>query len=91
MDRRRFLKSALAGAAAPALSAQEIATPSIARGTKAVENIDRVNDAGELRGEMLYRKFGRTGEVVSAIGMGGWHLAQPAARGVILRHRQQPA
>ncbi len=29
---------------------------------------------------MLYRKFGRTGEVVSAIGMGGSHIAQPNAK-----------
>jgi len=62
------------------IAAQETATPSIAHGAKAATKIPRVNDAGELRGEMLYRKFGRTGEVVSAIGMGGSHLAQPTAK-----------
>jgi aryl-alcohol dehydrogenase-like predicted oxidoreductase len=80
MERRRFLQQALAGVAAPMIAAQETATPSIAHGAKAATKIPRVNDAGELRGEMLYRKFGRTGEVVSAIGMGGSHLAQPTAK-----------
>ena len=33
---------------------------------------------GIRKGEMLYRTLGRTGETVSAIGMGGFHIAQPA-------------
>jgi predicted aldo/keto reductase-like oxidoreductase len=32
--------------------------------------------AGTRKGEMLYRTLGRTGEQVSAIGMGGFHIAQ---------------
>ena len=32
---------------------------------------------GEMRGEMLYRKLGWTGESVSAIGFGGSHFAKP--------------
>jgi predicted aldo/keto reductase-like oxidoreductase len=33
---------------------------------------------GEKRGEMLYRKLGRTGETISAVGMGGFHLGKDA-------------
>ncbi len=80
MERRKFLQEALAGAVVPMIGAQEAATPSVAHSDKTAARIPRVSDPGELRGEMLYRKFGRTGEVVSAIGMGGSHLAQPNAK-----------
>lgn len=39
--------------------------------------LPRVQHAGELRGEMLYRPLGRTGEMVSAIGFGGSHFCKP--------------
>ena len=35
-------------------------------------------DPGERRGEMLYRRFGRSGEAISAIGLGGFHLGKNA-------------
>ena len=35
------------------------------------------SSAGTRKGDMLYRTLGRTGEQVSAIGMGGFHIAQP--------------
>src|SRR5450631_1692291 len=35
--------------------------------------------ADERTGEMIYRKLGRTGERVSAIGMGGYHIGVAAS------------
>ncbi len=37
-----------------------------------------VTDPGERRGEMLYRRFGRSQEMISAIGLGGFHLGKNA-------------
>ena len=37
-----------------------------------------LTDGGERRGDMLYRRFGRTDEMISAIGMGGFHLGKNA-------------
>ena len=39
-------------------------------------DLPRVADAGERRGDMLYRKLGHTNEKVSLIGMGGAHLSR---------------
>jgi uncharacterized protein len=36
--------------------------------------VPRLQDPGQLQGEMLYRQLGRTGERVSAIGMGGSYV-----------------
>ncbi len=37
-----------------------------------------VANPGERRGDMLYRRFGGTDEMISAIGMGGFHLGKSA-------------
>ena len=37
-----------------------------------------LTDPGERRGDMLYRRFGRTEERISAIAMGGFHLGKSA-------------
>lgn len=87
MDRRKFLQSSLAGAA---LAVTTSANDSSAAETKSMppQNPDathgsldpnqllRVTNAGEMRGEMLYRTLGHTGEKVSAIGLGGAHLSR---------------
>jgi len=41
-----------------------------------MKNIPLTSSAGTRKGDMLYRTLGRTGERVSAIGLGGFHIAQ---------------
>ena len=53
----------------PALPAMQISDPA---------DLPFVTDPGERRGDMLYRRFGRTTELISAIGMGGFHLGKSA-------------
>jgi aryl-alcohol dehydrogenase-like predicted oxidoreductase len=78
MDRRNFLVRASATAGAIALGG----------GIEAAEG--SVKTTGDLspgalppaetfrKGEMIYRMLGSTGEKVSAIGMGGFHVSKPA-------------
>ena len=42
----------------------------------AMHAIPLISSAGTRSGDMLYRTLGRSGERVSAIGMGGFHIAQ---------------
>jgi predicted aldo/keto reductase-like oxidoreductase len=42
-----------------------------------MNEIPLITSPGIRKGGMLYRTLGRTGETVSAIGMGGFHIAQP--------------
>jgi uncharacterized protein len=88
MERRSFLQGAVAGAGLAVSGTAEAATgPTSAGpastglpGTRPADPADlpRVTDPGERRGEMLYRRFGRTEERISAIGMGGFHLGKGA-------------
>jgi predicted aldo/keto reductase-like oxidoreductase len=70
-DRREFFGTAIAGAAlAGAVSAQT----------------DQLPRATETRkGDMLYRSFGKTGETVSVIGVGGSHIGQAASEELAIR------
>ncbi len=63
MDRRDFLKSA--SIAASAAASEQMLAPMLAAQDK-LPNADG----------MIYRTLGRTGERVSAIGMGGYHLGK---------------
>jgi uncharacterized protein len=64
MDRRDFLKSATVAAGIAAT--EQLLTTSMKGAEKPSES-----------GGMIYRTLGRTGERVSAIGLGGYHLGQP--------------
>src|SRR6266705_2330461 len=77
MKRREFFKAAAIGCAASALPAALTQKKSISRQENGSMNqIPLTSSAGTRKGDMLYRTLGRTGETVSAIGMGGFHLAQ---------------
>ena len=71
MERRSFLKSATAaaGVAATSSSAFGQSTPA----SRPSSPITRPTMPG-----MIYRDLGRTGERVSAIGMGGFHIGKQA-------------
>jgi aryl-alcohol dehydrogenase-like predicted oxidoreductase len=43
-----------------------------------VDELPLAGDAGERRGDMLFRPLGRAGERVSLLGMGGFHLGKSA-------------
>ena len=58
-----------AALASPALPATRVPDPAA---------LPFVTDPGERRGDMLYRRFGRTEETISAIGIGGFHLGKSA-------------
>lgn len=65
------------GIAGSAALAQQSATPGVMPGSASqAPKLPQTTSPGELRGEMLYRPLGRTGETVSAIGLGGSHIAK---------------
>ena len=71
VDARGSIQAAPAPSLAPlsVLPANTVADPA---------NLPFVTDPGERRGDMLYRRFGRSDERISAIGMGGFHLGKSA-------------
>ena len=86
MERRHFLKNAaLSGLVGSMPRALASSTPQgaadsgePARGS--IEQIPLGTNPGTLKGEMLYRTLGRTGEHISAIGLGGSHVAKPSVK-----------
>ena len=79
MERRSFLQGAALGAGLVATPAGAAVSPALP-GNRPADPADLpfVTDAGERRGDMLYRSFGRAAEKISAIGMGGFHLGKAA-------------
>jgi len=90
MDRRNFIQTAALGggaaatagiahAAAPAAAASQAPLATLPANTVAdPADLPFVTEPGERRGDMLYRRFGRSDERISAIGMGGFHLGKSA-------------
>lgn len=86
MERREFIAGASAVAAlmqSKSIKAEQAAATNTAetRGTEsnsreAAARIPRVTNPGTMKGEMLYRELGSTGEQVSVIGLGGSHLGK---------------
>jgi predicted aldo/keto reductase-like oxidoreductase len=78
MKRREFFKAAaICGAASTLPSALAQEKPRATQENASMNQIPLTSSAGTRKGDMLYRTLGRTGERVSAIGMGGFHIAQP--------------
>jgi predicted aldo/keto reductase-like oxidoreductase len=73
MKRRDFLGKATASAGAFLLAQNALGAEEISAQT---ENIMKTPET-TLEGEMIYRNLGATGEKVSAIGLGGFHLSKP--------------
>lgn len=70
MRRRDFLETLAAGAAISSIASAGANAPD------SQNNNDRARIEQTKRGDMLYRKLGRTGEEVSIIGLGGHHIGR---------------
>jgi predicted aldo/keto reductase-like oxidoreductase len=89
MNRRRFL-AAMGGGMVSTIAAgaagNEVgggAAAGTAAGGSLTETsgtLPLVQSPGELQGGMLYRQLGSTGQKVSAIGLGGFHVAKPGIK-----------
>lgn len=74
MNRRKFIGKTALGAGALVMTQQALGAdnPAAADQTTIFETPPTT-----LEGEMIYRTLGNTGERVSAIGLGGFHLSKP--------------
>lgn len=74
MNRRDFI-----GKASAATGAVVLSNMAVKAGEKSKEDFTQTFETPKtvLEGEMIYRTLGGTGEKVSAIGMGGFHIGKP--------------
>jgi diketogulonate reductase-like aldo/keto reductase len=88
MERRNLMK-ATAGAAAAAVTTPAMVSPSPAMATPSVDMVAATSQGGAVKAtgpvtsklaqhpDMKYRPLGTTGELISMVGLGGFHLAKP--------------
>ena len=76
MERRHFIKASVAGVAMTAGGTAANSAQPAADAALDPQDLPRVADPGERRGDMWYRTLGHTGEKVSLIGLGGAHLSR---------------
>jgi predicted aldo/keto reductase-like oxidoreductase len=75
MERRTFIKSGAICAIATTMPVYTRGEPIASQENASMNQIPLISSAGIRKGDMLYRTLGRTGESVSVIGMGGYHIA----------------
>ncbi len=74
MDRRKFIGKTAVGAGALVMAHKAFGAENI---TGENQGMIFETPATTLEGEMIYRTLGATGEKVSAIGLGGFHVSKP--------------
>lgn len=74
MNRRKFIGKTAAGAGALVMAHKAFGAEDT---VEANEKVIFETPATTLEGEMIYRTLGATGEKVSAIGLGGFHVSKP--------------
>ncbi len=79
MNRRNFLSKASVAAGAFVVTQNAVRTNADTGGASPEANAAEIFQTPEtvLEGEMIYRTLGATGEKVSAIGLGGFHIGKP--------------
>jgi len=74
MNRRKFIGKAAVGAGALAVTGKAFGEENVKNEVSAAIF---ETPPTTLEGEMIYRTLGKTGEKISAIGLGGFHLSKP--------------
>jgi hypothetical protein len=74
ISRRQFLKETSSSLALGVAASRGPIGPIPAAAQAAAESTDETQHREVRDGDMIYRQLGRTGETVSLIGLGGYHL-----------------